>query len=88
MLTQPRYSPDPSTSAEPDIFPAALAGLSDEDKDEIRRTFLGYGVSEEDLPGYIAELLGVIETIFDDYIAEKQADISRGDDRKSIEMIR
>ena len=72
MPPQPQNLPESNPSAGPDIFPAALAGLSDEDKDEIRRTFLSYGVSEEDLPGYIAELLGVIETIFDDYIAENR----------------
>jgi hypothetical protein len=85
MPTQPRNPPDSNASAGPDIFPAVLAGLSDGDKDEIRRTFLGYGVSEEDLPGYIAELLGVIETIFDDYIAEKQEDVSRGGTRKPVD---
>ncbi len=77
VYMQPTTAPNQSAPRDPDIFPAALAGLSDAEKADIRQTFLGYGVREEDLPRYIADLLGIIETIFDDYIAEKQEDGKR-----------
>ena len=72
----PTSSPDQDLLAPPppDIFPAALAGLPDEQKADIRETFLAYGVSDEELPRYVADILGTIETIFDAYVAEKQGD--------------
>ena len=71
-MPTPTFDQDQIVPTEPDIFPVLLTGLFNEQKANICQTLLAYGVSEEDLPCYIADLLGVIETVFDAYVAEKQ----------------